>query len=498
MKQLNILVQIALGLLFCLSLQAISYEASQIVPPRPTQEFRGVWIATVQNIDWPSKPGLTTDQQKAELISLMDNAAKLKLNAVIFQVRPAADALYASKIEPWSEYLTGTMGRAPSPYYDPLQFAIEEAHKRGLELHAWFNPYRALHASSKSAIANNHISKTHPELVKRYGKYLWLDPGERAVQDYSLSVIMDVVNRYDIDGVQFDDYFYPDPSDSSANGDFPDDLSWKKYGAATGMSRADWRRDNVNTFVQRAWTSIKTAKPWIKFGISPFGIWRPNNPLQIRGKDAFTVLNADSRKWLMNGWVDYLAPQLYWPMDKKEQSFPVLLNWWLLQNPLGRYVWPGLAIYNADKWHPDEIQNQIRFERKEPGISGILLYSMSGLTGDSTVAKALSAQLFNDHALVPPTPNSKFFNNKPPEKPTLSTTINGSGNTVTISWKSPPNQVVRWWIIQKLTGTTWTTEFLAAKETSRTFTGTMPDAIAVTAMYRGDVLGQPAVVRQKK
>ena len=251
-----------LAVLFLLSgfgSRAVTYQVSPVVPPAPEREFRGVWVATVANIDWPSKPGLSTAQQKAELISILNHAAQLKLNAIIFQVRPACDAMYVSQIEPWSEYLTGAMGKAPEPFYDPLTFAIEEAHKRGMELHAWFNPYRALHKSHQGNVSTGHISKTHPELVHSYGEYLWLDPGEREVQEYSLRVVMDMVKRYDIDGVQFDDYFYPDPTGLSR--DFNDEASWRKFGLGGKLSRDDWRRENVNTFIERVYTSIKAAKP---------------------------------------------------------------------------------------------------------------------------------------------------------------------------------------------------------------------------------------------
>src|SRR5258707_7009726 len=192
----------------CLS-PAATYGPAKVIPAKRVSEFRAAWVATVANIDWPSKKGLSTAEQKAELIAILDRAAQLKLNAIIFQVRPACDAMYQSSLEPWSEYLTGVEGQPPAPFYDPLAFAIEEAHQRGLELHAWFNPYRARHLSSKGAASATHISKTHPELVRHYGKYLWLDPGEKEVQQYSLNVVMDVVKRYDIDGVHFDDYFYP-------------------------------------------------------------------------------------------------------------------------------------------------------------------------------------------------------------------------------------------------------------------------------------------------
>ncbi|MDW8310812.1 MAG: family 10 glycosylhydrolase, partial [Verrucomicrobiales bacterium] len=254
-----------------------------ITPPSPAREFRGAWVATVKNIDWPSRPGLTADQQKAELTAMLDQAARLKLNAILLQVRPACDALYASRFEPWSPYLTGRMGKPPEPYYDPLEFAVTQAHRRGLELHAWFNPYRALVKSPDLEVAPTHVSRKRPELVRDYGKYLWLDPGDPAVQDYSISVVLDVVRRYDVDGVHFDDYFYPYPEKGSdgTEMDFPDEPTWKKYGLRSGLSRDDWRRQNVNGFIQRLYRSIKAAKPWVKFGISPFGIWRPGHPPQI-------------------------------------------------------------------------------------------------------------------------------------------------------------------------------------------------------------------------
>src|SRR5208282_4517401 len=335
------------------------YRPVVVTPPEPPREFRGAWIAVVaSNQDWPSKPGLAVEEQKAELISLLDRAAQLHLNAVIFQVRPACDAMYASPIEPWSACLTGTQGKAPEPFYDPLAFAIKEAHKRGLELHAWFNPFRAWHLLSKSIVAPNHITKTHPELVREYDTQFWLDPGEPAVREYVLRVVMDVVKRYDVDGVTFDDYFYPYPVKDTLGRklNFPDDASWQKYGLRSGLARDDWRRQNVNQFVQSVYQSIKGAKPWVKFGISPFGIWRPGFPQSIKGMDAYANLYADSHLWLASGWLDYFSPQLYWPVDSPQQSFPALLNWWSAQNFKGRNLWAGLnASAVGEKWNPDEI-----------------------------------------------------------------------------------------------------------------------------------------------
>ena len=291
-------------------------------PPPVKREFRGVWVATVANIDWPSKPGLPAEKQKVELLAILDKSAELKLNAVIFQVRPMADALYESKLEPWSEYLTGTLGKGPG--YDPLAFAVEEAHKRGLELHAWFNPYRARHPSAKSAAPDDHITKKRPDLAKPYGTHFWMNPTHPDVQDHSLAVILDVVKRYDIDGVHIDDYFYP-YKEKDAGGKvipFPDDDTWEAYQRSGGkLARDDWRRDAVNVFVKRMYAETKKAKPWVKVGISPFGIWRPGHPAGIAGLDQFAELYADAKLWFNEGWVDYFSPQLYWPIAQEKQSF---------------------------------------------------------------------------------------------------------------------------------------------------------------------------------
>jgi uncharacterized lipoprotein YddW (UPF0748 family) len=477
----------------CIAQSAANYELSTTLPPKVAREFRGAWIATVANIDWPSKPGLSTAQQKAELILLLNRAQQLKLNAVIFQVRPACDAFYDSKIEPWSEYLTGVMGKAPEPFYDPLAFAIQEAHKCGLELHAWFNPYRALHKSHEGKVSRNHISKTRPELVRRFGQYLWLDPGEREVQEYSLSVVMDVVKRYDIDGVQFDDYFYLSAEDAGIkNQDFPDDRSWKKYGEGGGLSRDDWRRENVNGFVERVYRSIKAAKPWVKFGISPFGIWRPGYPPQIKGSDATIKYFADSRKWLMNGWVDYLAPQLYWPINQTEQSFPALLDWWADQNPKGRSLWPGLSVANAGKWKPDEIPNQIRLTRKQTGASGYILYDMKSLLLNSPLCGELERSLNSEAALVRA---SSWLGNSPPGKPSLSLTV--SAGNLKATWNSSGTNAARWWVLQTKSFNDWKTEIFAADVVSKVF-NTPPEAIAITAIDRVGNASVPWVLQRKQ
>jgi uncharacterized lipoprotein YddW (UPF0748 family) len=357
---------------------------------RPDEELRGVWVATVANIDWPSRRDLSTDDQKKELIAILDRAAALHLNAVFFQVRPAADALYSSKIDPWSEYLTGTMGKAPEPYWDPLAFAVAEEHARGLQLHAWFNPFRAHHPTGTSPIAEGHVSRAQPELVRQYGQSLWLDPGQEEARRQAIAVIIDVARRYDVDGVHLDDYFYPYP-EKGPDGqdiDFPDDASWTRYRQnGGGLDRDDWRRENVNAFVRDLYAAVKAARPSAKVGISPFGIWRSGRPAQIRGFDAYQKLYADSRLWLRRGWVDYLAPQLYWPIAKKEQSFPALLNWWTEQDEKGRGIVAGISVSRVggagpDGWPADEIRRQIEITRRQPGAIGFILFSMRGLMAD--------------------------------------------------------------------------------------------------------------------
>jgi uncharacterized lipoprotein YddW (UPF0748 family) len=486
--------------------QQIPTHKQNLNPPAPLREFRGAWIATVANIDWPSRPGLTTEQQKAELIAILDRAVKLKLNAIIFQVRPAADALYRSPYEPWSEYLTGQMGKAPAPNYDPLAFAVEEAHKRGIEFHAWFNPFRAYHADAKSEIAPNHISKTQPQLVKRYGNYLWLDPGEKVARDHSLKVMMDVVRRYDIDGVHIDDYFYPYPlqDEQKKNIDFPDEPSWQKYLRSGGkLNRSDWRRENINTFIQSLYKSVKAEKPWVKVGISPFGIWQPGYPKQTtntyKGQtfNAHDQLYADSRKWLVNGWLDYLSPQLYWKIEQTQQSYPVLLNWWLEQNTSGRHIWSGLYTSRVNNdisqgWDANEILYQIKVTRGFLGAGGNIHFSMKPLMQNrGGLSDSLATQLYAKPALVPASP---WLNKTSPGKPELTIRRDSRSGRIQLGWKPTGSQKASLWVVQTRTGNEWTTNILPAGQTSYVPEQTQVNAAAVSAVTRYGIQGTSAVV----
>jgi uncharacterized lipoprotein YddW (UPF0748 family) len=486
---------LAATLVACQAQPYVSTTAT--LPPPLIREFRATWIPTVVNSCWPSKAGLTTAQQKAELIALLDRAAELKLNAVIFQIRPACDALYRSEIEPWSEYLTGRQGQAPVPYYDPLEFAVFEAHKRGLELHAWFNPYRARHKSVKSPMVANHISKTRPDLTRTYGSYLWLDPGEPEVQALALRVVLDVVKRYDIDAVHFDDYFYPYPEKNvqGKNMDFPDEASWTKHGAASGLSRADWRRRNVDTFIQRIDQAVHAQKPWVKFGLSPFGIWRPKNPPGIDGTDAYEVLYADARKWLQQGWCDYMAPQLYWGFEPKRTSFPALLDWWKQQNTANRQLWPGINSYAtidpSKLWPVGEIANQMTLMRKS-GVSGEIHWSHSALMKNEALRHKLATEFYQQPAVIPAFP---WLDSTPPGKPKLTAQV--QGNNSTFIWSTPDTNAPALWVLQSRQFSDWKTQILPARSTRHTF-NLKPDLVAVIAVDRCGNTSLPAVLKLAK
>jgi uncharacterized lipoprotein YddW (UPF0748 family) len=383
-------------------------------PPAAPREFRAAWVATVTNIDWPSKPGLSTWQQQAEIIAILNRAVELGLNALIVQVRTTADALYPSQSEPWSQYLSGAQGEPPFPYYDPLKLWIEEGHKRGLEIHAWFNPYRARFANSKATLSSMHLGRARPQLVKEYGPYLWLDPGDPEAAEHSLRVFMDVVERYDIDGIHIDDYFYPYPV-KNPNGegelDFPDEDSWKRYQESGGKrGRADWRRQNVNTLVEAIYTGVKKRKKHVKFGISPFGLGRPGSAPGIKGFDQFEKLYADAALWLQKGWCDYFTPQLYWPVEQKGQEFPVLLDYWISENKEKRHLWPGLftsrVIDGRRKWAPKTVLDQIEVTRaRAEKASGHVHFSMKALMQPADgLTDTLGKRTYTRKALVPPSP----------------------------------------------------------------------------------------------
>jgi uncharacterized lipoprotein YddW (UPF0748 family) len=482
-------------------LPALAVERTQVLTPAPMmREFRAVWVATVDNIDWPSKRTLTTNEQKLELIRIMDVAKSMNLNAIIFQVRPSADALYASKYEPWSEYLTNQQGRRPNPYYDPLEFAVQEAHKRGMELHCWFNPYRALHPAQKNPLDRQHIGKTNPDVVKKYGPYLWMDPSEPLVQRRSLDVMLDVVRNYDVDGVHIDDYFYP----YKVNGpdgkplDFPDEPSWRRYRAGGGtLSRDDWRRKSVDDFIRNLYDGIKREKRWVKFGISPFGIFRPGYPEGIKaGVDQYADLYADARKWFVEGWCDYYTPQLYWPVRQTAQSYPRLLDWWAQQNAKRRHLWPGNFTGRTNPaegdWKPAEVLEQIDITRRR-GAMGNAHFSMRAFMKNyNGITDALRNGPYREPALVPASP---WLDAKAPNAPRV--TLNrGTDGKITVRWQPNGDDDIRFYSVSTQAGQVWQRpEVGTATEVVITPITGSPTRIAVTAIDRAGNASRATVMR---
>jgi len=451
--------------------------------PQVNREFRAAWIASVANINWPSKKDLSTEEQKAEAIHILDQLKDNNFNAVIFQARPSADALYDSPYEPWSYFLTGETGKAPSPYYDPLEFWIEEAHKRGLELHVWLNPYRAHHTNGGKITSESMVNKMPDCIVKLQNGMYWFDPAKKETQDHVSRIVMDIVKRYDIDGIHFDDYFYPYASYNGGT-DFPDQASWRIYQNSGGtLTKADWRRENVNKFIERIYHEIKAEKNYVKFGISPFGIWKPGFPNGVSGMSQYDELYADAKLWLNKGWIDYFTPQLYWPVDAPKQNFTSLLNWWESENTYKRHLWPGLntvEIKSADK--SSEIIRQIEITRQlVPNSAGVAHWSMAGL--NPSMLYSLKSGPYKEKALVPKSP---WLTPLISEKPNL--VLLDEQNNIQVNWMLKNTQNVSHWLLYKRYGETWETEILDSKTTVQTLQkhkdGKKLDMVVIQAVDR--------------
>lgn len=349
------------------------------------RELRGVWVATVLNIDWPSKPGLSTRQQQHEIDQLLDNFKEINLNAVFLQIRPVSDAIYRSNKEPWSQYLTGAQGKAPNPLYDPLDYFIEGCHNRGLELHAWLNPFR-VKQKLEDDLVEGHFFNSKPEWGWEYGTKMYLDPGIPDVREYVADIVEDVVRRYDVDGIHFDDYFYPYPIKGKS---IPDSLTFNKYADCYPRDQMDnWRRHNVDLFIKDVSEKIKESKPWVLFGVSPFGVWR-NNDVDSTGSQtkagitAYDILYADVLKWIQQGWVDYLMPQIYWYFGHPQADFKTLADWWACQGN-DRFIFVGHGLYRLNQlngdvaWqNPVELPAQLNYVRKSPALRGSVWFSSS-------------------------------------------------------------------------------------------------------------------------
>ena len=377
---------------------------------QPKYELRAAWIATVMNIDWPSAKDLNVASQKAEFIYLLDSLQSLNMNAVIVQIRPVADAFYPSQYEPWSEYLNGVQGLPPMPFYDPLKFMIEEAHKRNMEFHAWLNPYRAVFDIKTSRIAPTHITRIHPEWFVTYGTKKYFNPALPEVMQYVTRVVKDIATRYDIDAIHMDDYFYPYRIPGK---EFPDAAAFRKYGK--GMEKDDWRRSNCDSIIKMLHEAIVLTNPMIKFGISPFGVWR-NKSLDSDGSDTkanqtnYDDLYADILLWLKKGWIDYVAPQLYWETGHPLCDYETLLDWWG-SHTYGRHLYIGHGIYKALEkptaaWrNKNELPNQIKLLRDNKNVQGSIYYNCTSLLKNPNGwADSLHNNYYNSPALIPPMP----------------------------------------------------------------------------------------------
>jgi len=375
----------------------------------PKREMRAVWIATVDNIDWPSNPRLSVAQQKAELIAQLDQHKKNGMNTIVFQIRPAADAFYASPYEPWSQWLCGKQGVAPDPFYDPLQFAIKACHERAMELHAWMNPYRAVFLYKITKTDTNHITNVHPDWFLTYGKHKYFNPGLKQTRDYVSKIVADVVRRYDVDAIHFDDYFYPYKIEEEV---FPDSLAFARNGGVFYPDRIDdWRRDNVNKVIHQIQDSIKSIKPWLPFGISPFGVWRnkdkdPNGSRTKAGQTNYDDLYADVLLWLQKGWIDYVAPQVYWNIGKRVANYRVIVKWWR-KHSYGKPCYIGQGVYRLEStsrvkaWHnPREIIRQIKLNRRLKEINGSMFFCSKNFMEDRLgINNVLKHKVFRDAAL---------------------------------------------------------------------------------------------------
>jgi len=454
--------------------------------PEVKREFRGAWVATVANINWPSKRNLSTEEQKAEAIYLLDLLKSTNFNAVVFQVRPSADALYESCYEPWSYFLNGETGKPPSPYYDPLQFWIEEAHNRGMELHVWLNPYRVHHLSGGTVHKEAMVHKASDHIVRLKNGMYWFDPASKKTQDHVSNVVHDIVSRYDIDAIHFDDYFYPYASYNGGN-DFPDNNSWSQYLNSGGkLSRADWRREHVNKFIERIYKEIKAEKPYVKFGISPFGIWKPGYPEGVAGTSQYDELYADAKLWLNKGWVDYFAPQLYWPINAPRQNFRDLLEWWNEENTMNRHLWPGLntiEVRVSDR--PKEIVNQLKVTNEvlDKEVAGAIHYSIAGLTKSPQMVTSLRNGPYKEQAL---TPESPWIPAKNLEMPSLE--LIDESSEVRAYWSGKNDENVFQWVLYMRYDQKWETEIMTKdimfKSIPKNKNGKKLNAVAVKAIDR--------------
>ncbi|NNM30369.1 MAG: family 10 glycosylhydrolase, partial [Akkermansiaceae bacterium] len=410
------------------------------------REFRGMWLATVSNVDWPSRYGLSVERQKQELVAYLDGMETMNMNALIFQIRGAADAFYKSALDPWSRFLTGTQGKDPG--YDPLEFAIEECRKRSIELHVWINPFRAMPVEDYP-VAKNHISRVLPQFARPYASMIWMDPGAREVRDFVTAAVMDVVTRYEIDGVHLDDYFYPYPENGV---EFDDAATYAAYLQCCGqIEKDDWRRQNVDSLIAGLSQQIRATKPYVKFGVSPFGLYRPGEPAGTKGFDQYNGIYSDPKKWLEKGWIDYVTPQLYW-RENSNRSYSALLNWWGETNVLRRHIYAGNSLLNIERrngnWPFSEYETQLNASREavDQQSLGNIFFGMRVFRGrdGEKIRDRFAEKLYPEPALSPAMP---WLGNLPPDSPWHVRVAGGE-----IRWSGATSPHLKHWALYRRDG----------------------------------------------
>jgi uncharacterized lipoprotein YddW (UPF0748 family) len=452
----------------------------------PIREMRAVWVATVDNIDWPSEPGLSVEVQKQEMIALLNQHKKNGMNAIVFQIRPATDAFYQSDYEPWSQWLSGEQAVAPEPFYDPLQFAIEECHKRAMELHAWMNPYRAVFLYKQTKTDPNHITNQHPEWFLNYGKHKYFNPALQETRDYVSKIVGDVVRRYDVDAIHFDDYFYPYKISGQP---FPDSLSFIAKGGEFFPDRIDdWRRDNVSRVIKQIHDTLKSIKPWLPFGISPFGVWRNKSVDKMgsrteAGQTNYDDLYADILYWLQEDWIDYVAPQVYWHIGKKVANYRRLVKWWQ-KNTFGKACYIGHGVYRLSSdskekaWQTSEqILRQVKMNRRKKGIQGSLFFSSKNFTNNRLgINDLMQSSIYKTPALIP---ENKQFTGSIPSAPRVEWKNN------TLQWQAVEN--ASYYIIYK--------HFGKKNRKSEVFCITSSKHLSFSGDHKGEVYSMKSVSR---
>jgi len=447
-----------------------------------TRELRGFWVASVWNLDFPSEQGLSVAEAEAELDTLVEAVSAAHGNAIFFQVRPEGDALYASELEPWSRYLTGTQGRDPG--YDPLQALLDRAHPQGIEVHAWLNPYRAKADDGSSAVSP-HVTVDDPDNVVPYDGMIWMDPGAASILERTTAVVSDLCARYPIDGIHFDDYFYPYPDGT----DFPDDESWEAYERGGGaLARDDWRRDNVNRLVEAVSLAVAEQREDVRFGIAPFGIYRPGTPAGVSGLDQYAELYSDPVAWTEAGWLDYLSPQLYWTHDSSGQPFGTLIDWWANLPQDGQYTFPGLYLSKLGEsgWDLDEFDTQLALTRAEAGSGalGQIHYAIDPIVENRDgVTDRMATDWYATPAASPVLVSAAAATLTPP-------TVQSTAEGVELSHPDP----LRYWAVYAAEGDGWTIDRLVPADVDSVALGS--GRWAVAAIDRRGVESRGVIVER--